>query len=79
MTLVDVPGLLDEVIPERGQILVGPITAGVEDFVGDRVAEFFGSDRFDELWRNLNEASPQGRSRRGRGEAANRSRWRTAR
>jgi hypothetical protein len=48
--LIDPRELFLEVLPERGQLLAGPLSGAVEDFVRDRVADFVASDRFAQLW-----------------------------
>jgi hypothetical protein len=50
-TLIDVEDVLRDVLPERGQVLAGPLTAAVEGFVGDQVTTFVASDTFAELWK----------------------------
>jgi hypothetical protein len=50
MATVDAEALFEEALPERGRILATPLSAAVEGYVGDRVDEFFASERFEELW-----------------------------
>jgi len=55
MSLLNVEEFFTDVLPERGQILAGPLTGAVEDFVRDHVSDFFESDDFDDLWVALNQ------------------------
>ncbi|MCZ7528570.1 MAG: hypothetical protein M5U14_20655 [Acidimicrobiia bacterium] len=50
MVTVDPENLFEEVLPERGRILAGPLSSAVRGFVADRVDGFFASERFEELW-----------------------------
>src|SRR4029453_6794349 len=43
------------VLPERGQILAGPLTNALRGFVNDKVTEFLASDTFQKLWVELNQ------------------------
>ena len=44
-------------VPEAAQFLVGPLVAGFEDLVRDRVEGFLASDRFMQLWIGINRAA----------------------
>ncbi|MGH9279032.1 MAG: hypothetical protein ACRD12_13115 [Acidimicrobiales bacterium] len=48
--VIDPRRLVSEALPERGQILVGPISGAVESFIRNRVENFVASDQFDRLW-----------------------------
>ncbi|HET6949774.1 MAG TPA: hypothetical protein VFI47_05345 [Acidimicrobiales bacterium] len=50
MTLVDPEALFQEALPERGQILAGPLAGAVEGFIGDQVETFMASEAFERLW-----------------------------
>jgi hypothetical protein len=50
MGFVDPEELFREALPERGQILAGPLANALTGFVRDRVQEFTASDTFAELW-----------------------------
>src|SRR4051812_30634647 len=49
-TLVNPQALFQQVLPERGQILAGPLSNAVKGFVGDQVTGFVASDTFAQLW-----------------------------
>lgn len=55
MTVVDAEDILEEVLPERGQILAGPLTNALRGFVDDQVTAFLASDSFERLWLAINE------------------------
>src|SRR5829696_9642374 len=44
-------------VPDAAQLLVGPLVAGFEDLVRGRVEAFLASDRFSELWVEINRAA----------------------
>jgi len=44
--LVDVEAIVADALPPRGQILAGPLTGGIEDFVREKVDEVLSSDDF---------------------------------
>jgi hypothetical protein len=52
--LVDVEAIVAEALPPRGQILAGPLTGGIEDFVREKVDEVLSSDRFRDRWIQAN-------------------------
>lgn len=54
MELVDPQALFEEVLPERGQLLAGPLSGAVRGFVGDQVAAVVDSDAFGSLWLEVN-------------------------
>ena len=54
LPLIDVRGLFEEALPERGQVLAVPLANAVEGFVGDRVDSFVHSEQFDRLWEGVN-------------------------
>jgi hypothetical protein len=53
-SLVDVEAIVAEALPPRGQILAGPLTGGIEDFVHEKVDEVLSSDRFRDRWIRAN-------------------------
>ena len=50
MTTVKPKELIADALPQKAQILAGPISSAVEDFVRQKVDEFFASARFEKLW-----------------------------
>jgi hypothetical protein len=52
--LVDVEAIVADALPPRGQILAGPLTGGIEDFVREKVDEVLSSDRFRDRWIRAN-------------------------
>src|SRR5918993_4328474 len=48
--LVDVRAVLEEALPERGQLLAVPLSNAVKGFVGDQVDAFVATDAFERLW-----------------------------
>jgi hypothetical protein len=48
--LIDVEEVVAGALPERGQILAGPLTGAIRDFVNERVNEVLASDRFRTTW-----------------------------
>ncbi|MCZ7631088.1 MAG: hypothetical protein M5U19_19495 [Microthrixaceae bacterium] len=52
---MDPEALFKEVLPERGQMLAGPLSGAVEGFVGDQVTKVVESDKFAQLWDEVNE------------------------
>lgn len=55
MTVVDAEDLLEDVLPERGQVLAGPLSNALRGFVNDQVTMFLASDSFQRLWVAINE------------------------
>jgi hypothetical protein len=55
MDVVDPEALFESVLPERGQILAGPLTNAVRGFVEDQVNSFLATDTFSRLWVQINE------------------------
>jgi hypothetical protein len=55
MDVVDPDALFESVLPERGQILAGPLTNAVRGFVEDQVNSFLATDTFSRLWVQINE------------------------
>jgi hypothetical protein len=52
--LVDVEAVVAEALPPRAQLLAGPLTGGIEDFVREKVDEVLSSDRFRDRWNQAN-------------------------
>lgn len=51
MKTVDPKGLFQEALPDgRAQILAVPLSAAVEQFVSQKVEEFYASDAFEKIW-----------------------------
>jgi hypothetical protein len=48
--VVDLRALLEEALPERADVLAGPMSSVVTDWIGGRVDRFFASDQFGQLW-----------------------------
>src|SRR5215211_896470 len=69
--LVDVEAVLEDALPERGRLLVGPLSGAVEGFVGDQVDAFVATDAFRRLWVGAAELAHTGAVRVLRGEATN--------
>jgi hypothetical protein len=67
--LIDPEELFEEVLPERGQLLAGPLSGAVESFVRDRIDGFLASDRFERLWLAANETAHRAIVRVLRGES----------
>jgi len=53
-SLVDVEAIVAEALPPQGQILAGPLTGGIQDFVHEKVDEVLSSDRFRDRWIRAN-------------------------
>jgi hypothetical protein len=69
--LVDVRALLEDALPERGQLLAGPLSNAVDGFVRDKVDEFVATDAFERLWVGAARLSHEAAVRLLRGEATN--------
>jgi hypothetical protein len=52
--LIDVEAIVADALPPRGQILAGPLTGGIEDFVREKVNEVLSSDQFRDRWIQAN-------------------------
>jgi hypothetical protein len=55
MTVIDAEEFFESALPERGQILAGPLTNALRGFVDDQVTAFLASDTFQRLWVSINE------------------------
>jgi hypothetical protein len=53
MTVVNPQELFEEVLPERGRLLAGPLSNAVRGFVDDRVHAFLQSENFTRLWNEV--------------------------
>ena len=53
-SLIDVEAIVAEALPPQGQILAGPLTGGIQDFVHEKVDEVLSSDRFRDRWIRAN-------------------------
>jgi hypothetical protein len=49
--IVDPEQVLEDVLPDRAQILAVPLSTAVETFIADQVTTFVESDRFADLWK----------------------------
>ncbi len=54
MQLVDPEALFKEALPERGQMLAGPLSGAVRGFVAEQVDKVVESERFATLWAEVN-------------------------
>ncbi len=54
MQMVDPEALFKEALPERGQMLAGPLSGAVRNFVGDQVTKVVESEKFAEVWAEVN-------------------------
>lgn len=60
LTLIDAESVVEGALPPRAQLLAGPMTSAVGDFVQDEVNTLLQSDAFKELWVRVNRfAHPQ--------------------
>ena len=59
MTAIDPEELFESALPERGEILAGPLTSALRGFVNDQVDSFLASDTFQRLWVEINERAHQ--------------------
>ena len=50
MQAVNPEAVLRENLPDRARILAVPLSAAIEDFVGEQVDKFYASDAFEEVW-----------------------------
>ena len=50
MKAVDPQALFKEALPQKAQILAVPLSSAVEDFVRQKVEEFYASDAFVKIW-----------------------------
>jgi hypothetical protein len=54
MGVIDPEQFFESALPERGQILAGPLTSALRGFVNDEIDDFVASDTFERLWVALN-------------------------
>ena len=60
LTIIDAQSVVEDALPPRAQLLAGPLTTAVGDFVQDEVNTLLQSDAFRELWIGVNRfAQPQ--------------------
>ena len=50
MSLIDVESVVTDVFPERGAVLVGPLTDAIQGYVHGVVLQVFESEAFERLW-----------------------------
>jgi hypothetical protein len=55
MSAIDPEELFKNALPERAQVLAGPLTGALRGFVNDRVNTFLATDNFSRLWVQVNE------------------------
>jgi hypothetical protein len=55
MSAIDPEELFKDALPERAQVLAGPLTGALRGFVNDRVNAFLATDNFSRLWVEVNE------------------------
>jgi hypothetical protein len=55
--IVDAKHLLAEALPEKAQVLIGPVSSAVHGFVETEVQKFLASDTFYKLWVEINRAA----------------------
>jgi hypothetical protein len=55
--IVDPKHLLEEALPKRAEVLIGPVTSAVSSFVETEVRNFLATDTFHELWVDINRAA----------------------
>jgi hypothetical protein len=58
--LIDLKALIASALPERAQILAGPLSGAVNDFIRDQVRSFVDSREFDRLWVILTREAHEG-------------------
>jgi hypothetical protein len=56
---VDIQGFINQNLPPQAQALGPAITGAVQNFVQDTVQRFLASDRFDQLWLDVNRTVQQ--------------------
>ena len=54
MGAIDPEAFFESVLPEQGQALAAPLSSALSGFVADRVDTFLASDRFEQLWVEVN-------------------------
>ncbi|HKA83651.1 MAG TPA: hypothetical protein VKD21_07295 [Acidimicrobiales bacterium] len=54
MAAIDPEELFKDALPERAQVLAGPLTGALRGFVNDRVNAFLATDEFSRLWVEVN-------------------------
>jgi hypothetical protein len=59
MSAIDPEELFKNALPERAQVLAGPLTGALQGFVNDRVNTFLATDSFSRLWVQINEVAHQ--------------------
>jgi hypothetical protein len=57
MSAIDPEDLFRDALPERAQVLAGPLTGALRGFVNDRVDAFLATDEFSRLWVRINEVA----------------------
>ena len=54
MSLLDIEAVVTDLFPERGAVLVGPLSNAIEGYVHSLVLRVFESDAFTTLWTETN-------------------------
>jgi hypothetical protein len=52
--IVDAKHLLEEALPAKAEVLIGPVTSAVSSFVETEVQRFLATDEFYKLWVDIN-------------------------
>jgi hypothetical protein len=52
--VVDTKHLLEEALPKKAQVLIGPVTSAMSGFVETEVRNFLATDTFAKLWVDIN-------------------------
>jgi hypothetical protein len=55
--IVDTKHLLEEALPHKAEVLIGPVTSAVSGFIETEVRNFLATDTFHELWVEINRAA----------------------
>ena len=48
--LINVQGYLGDALPQRAEILAGPLSSAINGFIETEAGKFFASDQFEKLW-----------------------------
>lgn len=54
VSVINLQGFFENVLPERGEVLAAPLTNAVRQFIVDKAEEFFESETFENLWVEAN-------------------------
>ncbi len=70
MQTIDPKTILQDALPDRAKILATPLANAIRGFVGDQVANFLASERFEQLWASATENAHQAAVRLLEGEVS---------